>query len=284
MYSENGCVTPFVEPTEAGQTLQFDGENLVWVVCNCDGGGTGDCSCITGAEIDTNGHLIISFDDGSSLDAGLVAGGTGVDVFLESAEVDPNTGILLMTLNNTGVVDAGVVAANRPWRTAGASGANGLLPQPRSSNDVLVGSDIQHIGRVLIGGAIGDTPEEQAEIRGSVLIENVNPEIELRRTDSVLPEDTSVFHVYDLLSGMTNAAELVYSSIQANLKSCVMLMYDRLGNVANSFALRDGTSQSRQVWHSIDDLSGDGCRMTEPPNYPLTPYSTGRYTLQIPAV
>lgn len=56
-----------------------------------------------------------------------------------------------------------------PFRVAGASGTAGNSMQPTIEDDVLVSDNVQHLGNMLVGGSIGNTPAAKLEVRGGAV-------------------------------------------------------------------------------------------------------------------
>lgn len=248
--NENGCIAPFSLPAVPGTVLYYNGTDLVWLECDCSGNGTGgggggsNCPCLTSAALDAAGKIVLTMDNGTT-------------------------------------INTGVVAANRPFRVAGPLGANGSLDQPGSENDVNVTADIQHIGKVLIGGVVGSMVEEELHVKGYILVEEVDPEIELRRTDTTGPLLTSMFMRHYQGAQMDNNVFEIVASLAANMKGRIVTQSDRLSNFGIGDALRDGTNAARNVLHFVDDRTLSNARDTIPTLTPVGPYNTSHYALHI---
>lgn len=184
------------------------------------------------------------------------------------------------TLGSDGLIFVQDIAlAMRPFRIEGtASQIGGASAQPNSADDVPVTSDIQHIGRVLLGGAIGDTSIEQLHIKGNALAEN--------------PEETFYYYwVYDFQTGVTeywatsvshpdtydNAVWRVAVLDVAGSAIQYPLQADSKGNYLNGMVmglpLNDAAHVEFQADHPIDETSA--------PTMPISPYHTAEYTLYI---
>ncbi len=83
-----------------------------------------------------------------------------------------------IAIDTTGAASGQVIAFNGtspiwksqgsvPFRVSGPSGTGGSSSQPNSFDNILVTDSIQHIGKIISGGAVGDTPQSQLDVVGS---------------------------------------------------------------------------------------------------------------------
>lgn len=222
-YSGSGCPEQFPNGND-GQIIQVVGGTPTWVDSNTVGG----LSVITP---DTPAVGVFQHDDGT----GTLS---SIDTRGSSNPYNPaaDAGTTLTATTMEAAVDE-LAQADRPFRIIGAAGADGLLAQPQSQNNVQVADNVQHTGRVLFGGAVGDAiiSLNQGEFLGGVSL--VGQASSSFRTMTMQRIDLATHRWDTSVRGVTN-----WNAVRHHTNIPVFIWsygYDDNGNWTNDAGLMD---------------------------------------------
>jgi hypothetical protein len=160
-------------------------------------------------------------------------------------------------------VAAAAPAGLAPWRVAGAAGPDGAQAQPTASDDVAVTAAVQHSGKVLIGGAVGDDPLTDLDISGTgEVTQTIQTDTYTRyrqhdyRSTDPLQQSLVTERVSDpfVQGRLQTLWELVHRDPATGADQLVALQSDLRGNLSNNEVLTTFSTLgvAQHVWFMRD--------------------------------